>query len=72
MSNVARIARIIAMNNVYETRAINAAADNKAAQVGVVAGKTALVATAATAYVAVSALATFGWSKLGEKIWDAL
>ena len=34
------------------------------------AGIGTAVTAAGTAYVAVSALATFGLSKLGEKIWD--
>lgn len=45
---------------------------SKLAQTGKVVGTTAVVAAAGTAYVVASSLATYAFSKLGEKIWDAL
>lgn len=59
------------MNTASENTAAPVA-PSKLAEAGKVAGVTAVVAAATATYVVGSALLTFGWSKLGEKIWDAL
>lgn len=61
-----------ATRNADGTFTTNGAQPSKLASAAKTTAGVTLVAAGVATYTAVSALATFGFSKLGEKIWDAL